>query len=194
MLISFLQKNIFFRNIIYQLGKMRANSMVGEIKSFLKKEDRILDIGAGACNVCEILLRDGYKITPLDIQDLSFVNNIKPIIYNGNKIPFNDNEFDVALILTVLHHTSHPEKVIEEAKRVSKRIIIVEDIYTNKFRKYLIYFFDSLLNLEFIGHPHSNKNDKQWREICEKLGLKLIDAKYSRSLLVFDHATYYFER
>lgn len=168
--------------------------MIEKIKFFLKKEDRILDIGAGTCNVCEILLRDGYRITPLDVQDLSFVDNIKPILYNGNKIPFRDNKFDVALILTVLHHTSRPEKIIEEAKRISKRIIIIEDIYINKFHKYLTYFFDSLLNLEFINHPHTNKNDKQWKEVCEKLGLKLIGAKYSRSFLVFNHAAYCFEK
>jgi len=96
--------------------------------------------------------------------------------------------------LTVLHHTSHPEKIIEEAKRVSKRIIIIEDIYTNIFNKYLTYFFDSLLNIEFIGHPHTNKNDKELREAFNKFGLKIVEARYSHSFIVFNHATYYLEK
>ncbi|PIR66316.1 MAG: SAM-dependent methyltransferase [Parcubacteria group bacterium CG10_big_fil_rev_8_21_14_0_10_36_14] len=194
MLIQFLQKNKFFRKIIYKAGDIRARDMVKKIQSFLDKKDLILDIGSGTCNVCEILSNKGYKITPLDVQNLSFVNNMKPVIYDGNKIPFNDNRFDKSLILTVLHHTPEPEKILYEAKRVSKKIIIIEDIYVNWLHKYVTYFFDSLLNLEFAGHPHTNKDDKQWKKTFEKLGLKLIDVKYNYSLLVFKHATYYLEK
>ncbi len=194
MLVKFLQKNKFFRDIIYKLGRARANDLISKIKPFLNKEDHILDIGAGTCNVSEILLGEGYNIVPLDIQDLSFVDDIKPILYDGNKIPFNDNKFDLALIVTVLHHTPHPEKIIREARRVSKRIIIIEDIYTNIFHKYLTYFFDSLVNLEFIGHPHTNKNDKQWRAVFNKFGLKLVEARYSRFLIVFFNATYHLKK
>lgn len=194
MLIQFLQKDKFFRKIIYKAGDARARDMVKRIQSFLNKNDLILDIGSGSCNVCEILSNKGYKITPLDVQNLSFVNNMKPVIYDGNKIPFNDDKFDKSLILTVLHHTPDPEKILHEAKRVSKRIIIIEDIYVNWLHKYITYFFDSLLNLEFAGHPHTNKDDKQWKKTFEKIGLKLIDVKYNYSFLVFKHATYYLEK
>ena len=194
MIIQFLQKNKFFRKIIYKTGNARAKDMINKIQAHLKKDDLIVDIGSGTCNICEILLNKGYNIAPLDVQNLSFVNNLKPVIYDGNKIPFNDDQFNKSLILTVLHHTSEPEKILREAKRVSKRIIIIEDIYTNWFHKYVTYFFDSLLNLEFVGHPHTNKNDEQWKKTFEKLGLKLIDAKYNYSLLVFKHATYYLEK
>lgn len=58
----------------------------------------------------------------------------------------------------------------------------------------MTYFFDSLLNLEFVGHPHSNKSDKQWKKTFENLDLKLVDIKYNYSFLVFKHATYYLEK
>lgn len=191
MLINFLQKNIFFRNIIYKIGNKRAIDLINRIEKFLNKNDYILDIGSGVCNVSEVLLKKGYKVVPLDIQDLSFVNDIKPILYDGNKIPFNDDKFTIALIITMLHHTPYPEKVIKEVMRVSKKIIIIEDIYSNKFHQYLTYFFDSLVNFEFIGHPHTNKNDKQWKDVFLKLGLKFIDVRYYSSFIVFKQATYY---
>ena len=195
MVIEFLQKNKFFRKIIYKAGKPRAQDMVSRIIPFLDKNDTILDIGSGSCNVCEILLKDGYQVTPLDVRNLSFVNNMKPVLYDGENIPFEDNKFDKALILTVLHHTPDPEKILSEARRVSsKGIIIIEDVYSNWLHKYVTYFFDSLLNLEFIGHPHTNKNDEEWKKTFEKLGLKLVDVKYNHSFLVFKHATYYLEK
>lgn len=192
--IDFLQRNIFFRNIIRKFEKARANYVIDKITCFLKKGDYVLDIGSGTCHICEALSKNGYETTPLDIRNLSFINNIKPVLYDGNTIPFDDDQFDVALFLTVLHHTPDPEKLLKEAKRVSKRILIIEDIYTNKFHKYLTYFFDSLLNLEFINHPHTNKNDTRWKETFKLLGLKLIDTKYSRSVLVFKRATYFLEK
>ncbi|KKR07715.1 MAG: Methyltransferase type 11 [Parcubacteria group bacterium GW2011_GWC2_39_14] len=194
MLVKFLQQNKLFKNIIYKIGKARATDLIGRIKPLLNKSDNILDIGAGTCNVYELLLNGGYKVTALDIQNLSFVDKLTPTIYDGKKMPYDDNTFDKSIILTVLHHTSEPEKILQEAKRVSKKIVIIEDIYSNWFEKYATYFFDSLLNFEFVGHPYTNKSDEEWKEIFTKLGLKLIESKRKRSLLVFSHATYYLEK
>jgi len=193
-IIGHLQKNIISKIIIYNAGKNRAENMVNIFKPFLNKKDKIIDIGAGVCNICEVLQKNKYRVIPIDVTNLSFIKNIKPLIYDGKKIPFKANTFDKALILTVLHHVRHPEKIIQEAKRVAKEIIIVEDIYSNWFHKYLTYFFDSLLNLEFIGHPHSNKSDREWQKTFKKLGLKLIDVKYNQSFLIFKHATYYLKK
>ena len=113
MLIKFLKNNKFFRKIIYQAANKRAKDVVSKIEPFLKKNNKILDIGPGTCNVPEILLEKNFNITLLDTHNLSFVNNIKPIIYDGNKIPYKNNKFDKTLILTVLHHTPNPEKILK---------------------------------------------------------------------------------
>ena len=194
MSINFLQKYNFSKRLVYQISELRAKDVVEHIKEYLDKGDYILDIGSGTCNVCKILSKKGYRIQALDVQNLSFVQGIKPDIYDGNNIPYDDDKFDKALILAVLHHAQLPERTLKEAKRVSKKIIIIEDIFLNWLHKYITYFFDSLFNFEFAGHPHTNKNDRQWRKTFKKLGLKLIDAKYYKSLLVFKHAVYYLER
>lgn len=164
------------------------------IAPFLERNDRILDIGAGTCNLAEILRENGYRVTPIDVQNLSFVDGTKPIIYDGEKIPFRDNYFDTSLILTVLHHTRRPEKIIKEAMRVSRKIIIIEDIYDNIFQKYLVFIMDNVSNLEFTGNPHNNKNDRQWRGIFNRLGLRLREAKYEPFWVFFKSTTYYLER
>lgn len=194
MLIQFLQNNRWFRKIIYRVGKARAKDMIDHIQPFLDKKDTIIDIGAGSCNVCEILSKKNYKIRPIDVKNLSFIDDIQPLIFDGTTIPFDDNTFDTSLILTVLHHTPEPEKIVQEAKRVSKKIIIMEDVYSNWFRKYITYFFDSLLNWEFIGHPHTNKSDAEWKKTFDSLGLKLLEARYDYSLIVFKHAVYYLKK
>lgn len=193
--INFIQKKKLLRRLIHLITEVRAKKYIVKIiLTFLKKSDKILDIGSGPCNICRILRERGYNITPIDVQNLSIVDNIRPLLYDSVKIPFNDNTFDVALILTVLHHTPDPVLIIKEAVRVSKKIIIIEDIYNNIPHKYLTYFFDSLTNFEFKGHPHTNKNDEQWKSTFNMLKLKLIDFKYSYYLPVFKHGTYVLEK
>lgn len=193
MLIGLLRKNIYSRKVIYKIGAARARDTLKRVQPFLNKKNSILDIGCGVCNVCEILLNRGFKITPLDVQNVSFVDSIKPVLYDGNKIPFQDNEFNTSLLITVLHHTPKPEKILQEAKRVSENIIIVEDVYVNWLHKHITNFFDSLLNLEFVGHPHSNKSDSEWKKLFAELGLEVVAVKY-HYFLVFKHAIYYLKR
>ncbi len=193
MLIQFLQQNDLLRKIVSGLGKQRAKDLLKEVYQYLDKQDNIIDIGAGTCNVCALLKGKEFQTTPLDVQNLSFVKEIDPVIYNGREIPFADKSFNVALLLTVLHHTPVPKDIIKEAKRVSQKIIIIEDIYLNAFHKYLTYFIDSLLNFEFVGHPHTNKSDQEWKLLFKELGLKLNEARYRKSFLVFEQAVYYLE-
>lgn len=90
----------------------------------------------------------------------------------------------------MLHHTTNAEGLIREAKRVSDRIIIMEDIYENPFQKYITWFTDSLVNWEFFGHPHTNRTDSEWRELFEQNGLVVEKVEYYRFLLFFKQVTY----
>jgi len=111
--ITFLQQNKLTKKIIYNIGRKRAQRMINRIEHFLDKKDKILDLGCGTCNVSELLTQKHYNVTPLDVKNLSFVQNLQPQIYDGNKIPYGENNFDKAIILTVLHHTPNPEKILK---------------------------------------------------------------------------------
>lgn len=185
---------MFLRPIIIELSEIRAKDMVERIEDFLKPNDHILDVGSGTCHITKHLLDKNYKVIPLDISNQSLVTNLNPIIYNGEQIPFENDSFDVSLILTVLHHATAPLKIIEEAKRVSKRIVIMEDLYINIIHKYATYFIDSLANLDFFNHPHNNLCDAEWRRTFEELGLIIKEARYRRSLFLLWQCTYLIEK
>lgn len=178
----------------YKIGLARDRQLVGLITPYLKGSINILDIGCGLCRITKILQDKGFKVTPIDVQNLSIMEDITPTIYDGKKLPFKNNSFDTALLLTVLHHTPDPEAILNEAKRVSKKIIIIEDIYKNTAHKYLTFALDSLINLEFFGHPHLNKDDDGWKKLFKKLNLKLKSAKYKKIWKVFSTATYFLEK
>lgn len=173
-----------------RLARWRVQDKLAEIGSYLDSADRILDVGAGNCILCQELGRHGYDVVPVDLQNLSFVDEIVPVAYDGTTLPFGDDSFDVALVITVLHHAPDPDAVLAEVRRVARRIIIIEEIYENMFEKYFTYAIDSLFNFEFFSHPRSNRTDSGWREVFQALDLDVSAAVYSRSLGFLRRVTY----
>lgn len=182
------------RWVLCHLALWRVKEKLAEIICYLDRADRVLDVGAGNCLLCQELSRRGYDVIPVDVKNLSFVDDIVPVAYDGTALPFGDDSFDVALVITVLHHAPDPNAVLAEAKRVAKRIIVIEEIYENAFEKYLTYAIDSLFNLQFFSHPRSNRTDAAWRETFRRLRLDVSAAVFSRSLVLLRRVTYVLER
>jgi ubiquinone/menaquinone biosynthesis C-methylase UbiE len=168
----------------------KADIKLKRLLKFYQKNDKILDIGSGNCALNLQTQNAGYAITGLDIANKSAFKEITPVVYDGKTLPFADNSFDVVQIITVLHHIKDPENTIKEAKRVGKTVIVMEDIYENTFQKYSTYIADSINNWEFIGHPHTNKNDKEWKRVFDQNGLYVIESEYYDFLLFFKQVTY----
>ena len=104
-------------------AKIKANRLF----KFYHTKDYILDIGSGNCALNLLTKKAGFDILGLDIVNKSAFHEIKPIIYNGGKLPFKENEFDIVQLITVLHHIKAPEETLKEAIRVGKKnLIIVE--------------------------------------------------------------------
>lgn len=177
--------------IFNTLSQPWAKSKHRRVVHHLKANDRILDIGAGKGALSWMLLEQGFDVTPVDVTNLSYTGKIQPVIYDGETLPFPDNSKDVGLLLTVLHHTPDPEAVILEALRVCDRLIIMEDIYNGPVQKYATYVTDSLFNLEFKGHPHTNKSNFGWLKTFADLNLHVLHIEKEPVLGFFEQVTYY---
>jgi len=111
----------------YTLSR-RTRVISQEILRFLPDHANILDIGCGGGEIAEILTDSNptLKVSGIDIGGRTN-SNIEITTYDGITIPFENNSFDFAIIVDVLHHTAIPKLILIEALRVSKRGIIVKD-------------------------------------------------------------------
>jgi ubiquinone/menaquinone biosynthesis C-methylase UbiE len=112
------------------------------------------------------------------------------VIANATDLPFDDAQFDVGLLLTVLHHTPDPDRVLREAARVANRLIVIEDTFHSPGKRRLVELADSIANLEFRGHPHRNRTDAQWRRTLASLGLQIAAERTDRVFAFFEQRTY----
>jgi len=187
-------KNKNIRKLLLRYDRKRNNDIVGKIQTYLKLEDKIIDVGAGLCTVARKLKKTGYDISPVDVKNISLFDDIIPVVYDGKNIPFKNDSFDTALLITVLHHTHDPKEVLLEAKRVARKIIVMEDTYKGSFQKYLTFAMDSLTNLEFINHPYSHKPDRKWRSLFQEVGLEILDSQSQNYWKFFTSTTYFLQR
>ena len=88
----------------------------------------VLDVGSGdgwfAMSVKSLGICD--KITAVDVK-------IRPEcyhpveLYDGDRLPFRDGEFDLVYAVDVVHHAPKPGKLLDEMIRCSRRFLLLKD-------------------------------------------------------------------
>jgi len=169
---------------------MDARRKLRWIAPYLAQDAKIIDIGSGPGSLLYVMRRAGYNIGGLDIRDSAYNPTLKAQIYDGINMPYDDKAYDIALLSTMLHHTPDPDHILQEAARITRRLIIIEDVYDGPVMEWLTKRFDSLMNLEFHGHPHSNRRDEHWRESFTAMTLTLTAAHIYPVAGIFRQAVY----
>jgi SAM-dependent methyltransferase len=117
--------------------------------------DTILDIGAGEGAVLERLAELGFgrELHALEISD-SAVDVIReraiPSLvecqsFDGYTLPYADGSFDLAILSHVLEHVEYPRRLIYEAGRVARHVLVEVPLEHNAT-------LPSDLTLDRIGH------------------------------------------
>jgi hypothetical protein len=90
--------------------------------------DTILDIGTGTSIPIHIFAEifPEIRFNSVDVIDIRKRNKLPFTIYDGKTLPFDNLEFDVAILNETLHHCEDPETVLFEAQRVAKLIYVIE--------------------------------------------------------------------
>jgi len=107
-----------FYRIFSKIYERAAKKMCLDCTDFIEKGSKMLDLGCGS-GIVGKEFQDFFQaeMIGVDIQDTRVVNLPFKII-DGENLPFNDNEFDIALINYVLHHARNPKRLIETYQKV----------------------------------------------------------------------------
>ena len=127
--------------------------MQEQIAAFLPagKLGRVLDYGAGNSPYRHLLACDRYVTADIS-QNLA--GNIDYLIVPGEKLPIQDQAFDLVLLLDVLEHIAKPDFVFGEIRRLlapnGRLIISVPFIYRehetpHDFARYTVFGMHELL-------------------------------------------------
>lgn len=140
----------------------------------IKKRGKVVDIGGGFgryAPICAPKFKEYTIAEPskelLEMAKKKWKNfsNIKYINAFAQKLPFKDNEFDLALFIRVIHHIEEPEEVIKEIYRVLKPggFLVIEIAnkihFLNRLRAILRGDFKFKKDLSSIRLKSKNRKD-----------------------------------
>lgn len=166
---------------------------------YIKPGDRILEVGAGTGAYSLYYANKGYKVNAiefvqhnLDILNSKITDNMDIVAEQGDAVDlsrFEDNTFDVTLVLGPLYHLFDDEdinKAISEAIRVTKKDGIIAIAYITNDGVFADWGVDHLID----GYPKSfDENFRLVREPNETFApfyiqeFKDIMSKYDVTLL-----------
>ena len=189
-----LWKTPLIGSLVFSVWRADARRKLALASPWLSEQDQLLEVGSGPGSVLFEFREAGFQVDAIDVTDTSFSKTLAPTLYDGKRMPFEAETYDTALLLTVLHHTSEPDEILLEASRVARRVIILEDVFEGAWQRKYTKVADSITNLEFFGHPHSNRSDAEWRDCFARLNLNLLHGQIHPFASVFKQALYVVEK
>lgn len=187
-----------FNNLFIPIIRKRSEAVVSRVMPYLKKTSKVVDIGSGSGDVAFLLQAKGIQVTPVDVADFHGPRMIKPVIYDGKTLPFEDKTFDTALLLMVMHHTPDPGIVFKEAARVAREMVVIETSYTTPLHRFFTIISDAIGNLRLEAFWNSYKTDKGWRKFFDEHEYNIMATRkyWDRNLGVipFLHILYHLKR
>jgi len=151
----------------------RAERITDTFVQFAGEAESLLDVGAGDGAVAaEVGRRLGARrIVGVDVLVQPHAA-IEVISYDGERLPFEDQTFEVVTISDVLHHCAQPLLVLRECLRVASRCVLVKDHFRFGPLSNAI-----LLALDMVGNAESGVlvrgtyfSPNQWIEMVREAG------------------------
>jgi SAM-dependent methyltransferase len=165
-----------FHGVLHQKAVFcrRIQVLALAIAPLLPPRAHVLDIGCGSGTLAKAIKsrRPDVRIEGIDV--LVRPNTEIPVTpYDGETIPWPADSFDFAMFVDVLHHTDAPDRLMAEAKRVSRSGLIIKDHFREGlFADATLRFMDWFGNAQHgVRLPFNYLNEAEWHEIWARLDL-----------------------
>lgn len=156
----------------------RTKVLADCISPLIPRGARVLDVGCGDGTIDAMLQESRPDIAVQGIDILVRERTHIPVTsFDGSKIPFSGNSFDVVLLVDVLHHTIDPRLMLAEAARVGASVIIKDHLREGKLASTTLRLMDWVGNARHgVVLPYNYWTRAQWQRAFHELGLAVESA------------------
>lgn len=191
--------NKFYKELAKIDEKGNTFSKIRDMLPKLSKDAQIIDIGCGHGSVSEELVKGGYEVFGVEINNEA-IESLKGkgfhVIKHDINEPFNFNKkFDLVLLLDVLEHTFDPVALLEQSIGIlneNGELIISIPLYFDLRDRIRILFTGSIISYDNLCYGKKNYNlfksynydhirffrPKEILNLLYELNLQIVEVKY----------------
>jgi SAM-dependent methyltransferase len=159
------QKQVFAR---------RTRVLGARIAAELPPDVSILDVGCGDGSMASRIqeLRPDIRIQGIDTL-VREDSEIAVEAFDGERIPYDGDSFDLVLLVDVLHHAEDPTALLRESARVARRWIVIKDhLEQGWLAAPTLRFMDRVGNSRHgVALPYHYWSPAAWEDTFLQLGL-----------------------
>ena len=150
------------------------------ITAQLRENDRVLDIGCGGGMLGHRILNHGGCPAGVLVAGVEkFQRGGEPIdvtAYDGDRMPFDNDSFDVVILADVLHHVEDELQLLRDALRVARRFVIIKDHKPDGLlARPRICFLDWAANNPYgVKCLYRYHTRPEWTQIYDQVGLRVV--------------------
>lgn len=156
----------------------RVRVIVGHLAAMIPEGARVLDVGSGDGSVAALLMaqRADLRIEGVDVL-LRPGAAIPTRAFDGMTLPCGDDEYDVVMMVDVLHHALEQERLLAECARVARDAVVLKD----HFRRGLaanstLRFMDWVGNRAHgVALPYRYLSPEEWARLYARVGLEVVE-------------------
>lgn len=175
------------RSLHRPIYESRTRALVSALLPCLPAKARVLDVGCGFGTLGKALM-EADPDRGLVVEGLERVRRegeaIPVTSYDGRTAPFADNTFDAVILADVIHHENDPDRLLDEAARITRGLLIIKDhAPQGPLARPRICFIDWAANAPY-GVPCLFRyfSPAQWRERLLARGFSLVEERRSMNL------------
>jgi SAM-dependent methyltransferase len=154
----------------------RARVLSERIAQILPPTASVLDVGCGDGQIASLIAQrlPGVRIQGVDVL-VRGEARIPVEWFDGRRLPYHQQSFDVVMLNDVLHHADDPHVLLQEAVRVARQAIVVKDhLLQGILAGCTLRLMDRVGNRRFgVRLPYNYWRCRQWRETFADLGTEL---------------------
>jgi SAM-dependent methyltransferase len=167
----------FLRKAHAPIYETRQKRLVQLISPYLHAGQRVLDVGCGFGHLGQALMEKVPGVQVEGIESAVRDGALIPITaYEGKRMPWPDATFDAVILADVLHHDEDQERLLREAARVSRSLVIVKDHLREGFlAQQRISLLDWAANAGYqVPCTFRYNNLAEWHAMVGRVGSKTV--------------------
>ena len=160
----------------------RVRVLTEALAQMVPPGSRVLDVGCGDGQISAQIANKGQNISIAGIDVLLRPHCYIPVTqFDGSHIPFPDASFDVVMFVDVLHHTKDPAALLAEARRVTRKYVLLKDHFrTGPIGNVTLRVMDWFGNAHHkVVLPYNYLSEPEWEASYKMAGLELLECRRS---------------